>query len=115
MSSSDDENPQAQAAPFVDENLSLPSVFWDHIPEGAEEHPDYMAMKALEEESTPEERADNFKVLSVSCVQLLATQTACQAVRVAPSLNGGMLARLLGTQFKIMGFYTIVNETLSCM
>ena len=61
--SSDDEvediTPQ-QAAD--DPNAGLPALFWDTIPDNAEDHPDYIALKALEEESTPEERAENFKV-----------------------------------------------------
>lgn len=42
-------------------NQDLPSLFWDTMPEKPEEHPDYIAMQALAEESTPEERAENFK------------------------------------------------------
>uniref|UniRef100_A0A383V5T9 Cns1/TTC4 wheel domain-containing protein n=1 Tax=Tetradesmus obliquus TaxID=3088 RepID=A0A383V5T9_TETOB len=45
----------------VNDNADLPALFWDSMPDNAEEHPDYIAMKALEEESTPEERAENFK------------------------------------------------------
>lgn len=45
-----------------DENASLPALFWDTIPENAQDHPDYVALKAIEEESTPEERAESFKV-----------------------------------------------------
>jgi hypothetical protein len=61
MSSSDDEveeiRPQQE-----DPNAGLPALFWDTIPENAEYHPDYIALKALEEETPPEERAENFKV-----------------------------------------------------
>jgi hypothetical protein len=45
------------------DDIDLPALFWDSIPDGAEEHPDYVALQALAEESTPEERAENFKVL----------------------------------------------------
>lgn len=56
----------------VNDNADLPALFWDSMPDNAEEHPDYIAMKALEEESTPEERAENFKVsLGLACVLLL--------------------------------------------
>lgn len=48
--------------PADDPDAGLPALFWDTIPDNAEDHPDYIALKALEEESTPEERAENFKV-----------------------------------------------------
>jgi hypothetical protein len=63
MSSSEDEiediTPQAE-----DPNAGLPALFWDTIPDNAEDHPDYIALKALDDETTPEERAENFKVCS---------------------------------------------------
>ena len=37
-------------------------LFWDELPEDAESDPNYAALLALAEESTPEERAANFKV-----------------------------------------------------
>eukprot|EP00882_Tetradesmus_deserticola_P022029 GHRQ01023907.1.p2 GENE.GHRQ01023907.1~~GHRQ01023907.1.p2 ORF type:complete len:129 (+),score=48.80 GHRQ01023907.1:337-723(+) len=46
----------------ADDNASLPALFWESMPENPEDHPDYIALKALEEESTPEERAENFKM-----------------------------------------------------
>jgi hypothetical protein len=53
----------------ADDNADLPALFWDSMPDNPEEHPDYIALKALEEESTPEERAENFKVsLEHACV-----------------------------------------------
>jgi hypothetical protein len=58
-----------------DEGAQLPALFWDSMPENAEEHPDYIALKALEEESTPEERAENFKV-SINSALLKATLQA---------------------------------------
>lgn len=45
-----------------DPNEGLHPLFWDSIPDNAEEHPDYIALKALDDETTPEERAENFKV-----------------------------------------------------
>ena len=36
-------------------------LFWDELPEDAESDPNYAALLALAEESTPEERAANFK------------------------------------------------------
>jgi hypothetical protein len=64
MSDSEDEGAQPLAPPHDPaalNNQDLPSMFWDTMPENPEEHPDYMAMQALAEESTPEERAENFK------------------------------------------------------
>jgi hypothetical protein len=43
------------------DNQDLPALFWDTLPDNVEQHPDYVAMQALAEESTPEERAENFK------------------------------------------------------
>eukprot|EP00877_Chromochloris_zofingiensis_P013621 jgi/Chrzof1/8512/Cz03g13240.t1 len=63
MSSSEDDQPGPSTPPRVeDDNAALPALFWDTMPEQYEEQPDYVALKALEEESTPEERAENFKV-----------------------------------------------------
>ncbi|KAF6259158.1 hypothetical protein COO60DRAFT_1622080 [Scenedesmus sp. NREL 46B-D3] len=45
----------------ADDNANLPALFWETMPDNPEDHPDYIALKALEEESTPEERAENFK------------------------------------------------------
>lgn len=39
----------------------LPSLFWDTLPDDVENHPDYLALKALDEESSPEERAATLK------------------------------------------------------
>eukprot|EP00879_Flechtneria_rotunda_P026899 GHRR01028743.1.p1 GENE.GHRR01028743.1~~GHRR01028743.1.p1 ORF type:complete len:282 (+),score=86.70 GHRR01028743.1:112-957(+) len=60
MSSSDEEDITSAKQP-VDDNAELPALFWDSMPENAEEHPDYIALKALAEESTPKERAESFK------------------------------------------------------
>jgi hypothetical protein len=41
--------------------MDLPALFWDSMPENPEEHPDYAAFQAIEEECTPEERAASHK------------------------------------------------------
>jgi hypothetical protein len=65
MASSDDSDAEDIIPQLAeDENASLPALFWDTIPENAQDHPDYVALKAIEEESTPEERAESFKVSS---------------------------------------------------
>lgn len=46
----------------------LPALFWDTIPEDAEEHADYAGIQALiHDESTPDETAENFKVWRCPC------------------------------------------------
>eukprot|EP00878_Enallax_costatus_P030282 GHUV01032957.1.p1 GENE.GHUV01032957.1~~GHUV01032957.1.p1 ORF type:complete len:285 (+),score=43.68 GHUV01032957.1:425-1279(+) len=61
MSSSDSEEDITPKKALIDENAELPALFWDNMPDNPEEHPDFLAMQALAEESTPEERAENFK------------------------------------------------------
>lgn len=76
MSSSEDDQPGPSTPPRVeDDNAALPALFWDTMPEQYEEQPDYVALKALEEESTPEERAENFKVIARN---LKYADAACQ-------------------------------------
>lgn len=58
----EDITPANNNAQADDPNAGLPALFWDSIPDNAEDHPDYIALKALDEETTPEERAENFKV-----------------------------------------------------
>jgi hypothetical protein len=62
MSASDDEEPRPRQPEIDNSNMDLPALFWDSIPEKAEDHPDYAAFQALEDESTPEERAESLKV-----------------------------------------------------
>ncbi|KAI8468871.1 MAG: hypothetical protein J3K34DRAFT_454284 [Monoraphidium minutum] len=68
MSDSDSDAPPPPRPPSggggVDDALdpkSLPALFWDEMPDNMEEHPDYLALQAIADECTPEERADNFK------------------------------------------------------
>jgi hypothetical protein len=65
MSASDADNEQQPrpSKPEIDNsNMELPAIFWDSMPENAEEHPDFAAFKAIEDECTPEERAGSMKV-----------------------------------------------------
>jgi hypothetical protein len=61
-SSSDDDvtKDTPKPAPSVDEDL--PALFWDTLPQDASNNPDFLALEALKEECTPEERAETFKV-----------------------------------------------------
>jgi hypothetical protein len=59
---SDDERDRRPQPQLIDDNAGLHPLFWDAIPESAEKDPTWQALEALKEESTPEERADNFKV-----------------------------------------------------
>jgi len=43
------------------DNADLSTLFWDSVPENADEHPDKLAIDALLEEDTLEERAANLK------------------------------------------------------
>ncbi|GAX82003.1 hypothetical protein CEUSTIGMA_g9431.t1 [Chlamydomonas eustigma] len=61
MSDSDsDTEPDVQIE--EDSNAGLHPLFWDAIPDGAEQDPNWQALEALKNESTLEERAENFKV-----------------------------------------------------
>ncbi len=44
-------------------NEDLPAMFWDSLPENGDEHPDMAAIQALLDESSPEELAENFRVI----------------------------------------------------
>ena len=64
MSDTDSEDGRAAAIVLlvgVGGDEQLPALFWDTMPDDPESHPDFAALQALEEESTPEERAENFK------------------------------------------------------
>jgi hypothetical protein len=51
------------AAPTNDlGNENLPALFWDALPDNPEEHPDYAGLLAVDDESTPDERAHTLKV-----------------------------------------------------
>ncbi len=53
----------------------LPAAFWDAYPENAD-NPDLAAINALLEESTPEERADTYKVRHLRCGPLVSSTKA---------------------------------------
>jgi hypothetical protein len=57
----------ATASPAIDglNPEALPALFWDHMPEAPEAHPDYAGLMAIADECTPEERAESFKVCFV--------------------------------------------------
>lgn len=50
----------ARPAPAV-RNEDLPALFWDEMPDNAGDHPDMVALKAIDDECTPEDRARSFK------------------------------------------------------
>ena len=54
------DNPNLQAHPTGLRPEDVPALFWDEMPEDTD-NPDLAAINALIEESTPEERAENFK------------------------------------------------------
>jgi hypothetical protein len=60
---------------------SLPCLFWDDLPDNPDEHPDYMALQAIAEECTPEERAENYKVRGSRARAPRARMHACLRAR----------------------------------
>lgn len=61
---SDDEQQQLdpQHLPNHINRSDVPALFWDELPSDDEDNPDAAAIKAILEETTPEESALNFKV-----------------------------------------------------
>ena len=57
-------------------NDNLPAAFWDALPTN-EEHPDLQAIRALQEDSTPEERAETLKVILGTNVLGPSSQATC--------------------------------------
>ena len=47
------------------DNAELPAAFWDSMVDD-KENPDLMAIQAIQEESTPEERAETLKVFHLA-------------------------------------------------
>jgi hypothetical protein len=68
-SDSDDERKKPQ---LIDDNKGLHPLFWDALPEDAEDDPLYAALKAVDDEVPPEEKAESFKVraagTSLACI-----------------------------------------------
>lgn len=64
------------------DNADLPAIFWDSMPETAEQHADYAGLQAMAEESTLEERADNFKVWR----DMPPMYSQCQSLIIRPGL-----------------------------
>lgn len=59
----------SQQGESVLKNEDLPALFWDELPDNPD-NPDVAAIKAIMDESTPEERAESFKVCDVGVVTL---------------------------------------------
>ncbi len=74
--SDDEQQPVAVEAPGQLDNSELPALFWDTMPEDAEQHPDYAALQALRDEATPEERAETYKVRSGCSPHSISTAPA---------------------------------------
>ena len=43
-------------------NEELPAAFWDELPAEQSAHPDLLAVNAILEEASPDERAETYKV-----------------------------------------------------
>jgi hypothetical protein len=61
-SDSDEEVAPRRPQLVPDDNEGLHPLFWDALPSGADEDPAFAALKALDDELTPEERAESHKV-----------------------------------------------------
>lgn len=57
---------------------NLPAAFWDHYPTNTEENPDLAAINAILEESTPDERAETYKVCQAILLDVYDLHTRCQ-------------------------------------
>jgi hypothetical protein len=68
--SDDDGSSRPAWTPAPDPNAGDHPLFWDEIPENPEKDSAWLAMEALKEESTLEERAENYKAslrMDVAC------------------------------------------------
>ena len=62
MSDSESENGDLKQPERVDDNAGLHPLFWDSMPEDASQDPVFQAMQAINDEMSPDERAEGFKV-----------------------------------------------------
>ncbi|PNH04314.1 Tetratricopeptide repeat protein 4 [Tetrabaena socialis] len=79
--SDDDEDEKRPKLKLVDDNKGLHPLFWDAMPEGAEDDPTYVALKAVEDELTPEEKAESFKTQGNNKLRLAQSDKADPAAR----------------------------------
>ncbi|KAK9813825.1 hypothetical protein WJX73_000343 [Symbiochloris irregularis] len=93
-----------QAAALKD--ADLPAVFWGNLPDD-ENNADLAAIRALEAESTPEERAENFKVQGNDAfkrgVQLRKDKAFWRAAQAAVRLGDVQQARSISEQARQHG------------
>lgn len=81
MSDSDSESVELQPPQRVDDNAGLHPLFWDSLPEGADQDPVFQAMQAMSDEMSPDERAEGFKSQGNSKLKLALSDKADQAAR----------------------------------
>jgi len=81
-------SPPLASTTTIEESADLPALFWDAMPDDAEAHPDFLALQALAEESTPAERAENFKVQGNDKVKLGLAAKNRHVLREAVDLYG---------------------------
>ncbi|EFJ45969.1 hypothetical protein VOLCADRAFT_105761 [Volvox carteri f. nagariensis] len=80
-SDSDNEDDRRPAHNLIDDNKGLHPLFWDALPEDAEEDPAFAALKALDEDLSPEERAENYKTQGNNKLRLALSDKADTAAR----------------------------------
>ncbi|GLI68177.1 hypothetical protein VaNZ11_012517, partial [Volvox africanus] len=83
MSASDNENEDGNRPKpnLIDENKGLHPLFWDALPEDADQDPAFAALQALDEDLTPEERAENYKTQGNNKLRLAQSDKADAAAR----------------------------------
>ncbi|PNW80046.1 hypothetical protein CHLRE_08g375650v5 [Chlamydomonas reinhardtii] len=77
-SDSEDERPKPK---LIDDNKGLHPLFWDALPEDAEDDPLYAALKAVDDELSPEEKAESFKTNGNNKLKLALSDKADQAAK----------------------------------
>ncbi|GLC40844.1 hypothetical protein PLESTB_000016500 [Pleodorina starrii] len=80
-SDSDNEEDKRQQPKLVDDNKGLHPLFWDALPEDADQDPTFAALKALEEDLPPEERAENYKTQGNNKLRMAQSDKADAAAR----------------------------------
>ncbi|KAG2430020.1 hypothetical protein HYH02_013848 [Chlamydomonas schloesseri] len=80
MSDSDSED-ERRKPQLVDDNKGLHPLFWDALPEDAEDDPLYAALKAVDDEVPPEDKAESFKTNGNNKLKLAMSDKADAAAK----------------------------------
>ncbi|GIM08199.1 hypothetical protein Vretimale_12284 [Volvox reticuliferus] len=80
-SDSENEDDKRPKPNLIDDNKGLHPLFWDALPEDADKDPAFAALQALDEDLTPEERAENYKTQGNNKLRLAQSEKADVAAR----------------------------------